>query len=258
MAAYGASRGDLNRDGNQNSATDDYPVTPDQRFSQSLITEGQKRGDFTRHTMDVLAWCDWICRVSSEPPPSTALPEHGYVHTHEQIATIITKCQLSLSGTQMQEFMIISVFSSQGSRSFSRARNCGKMCWEELKFKSRQREKVGVTTPSEEIVEDAVRTIWGASRARCPCTARVCDAGGGGGVTDMTAHMWLIFLLPLLLTRQSVREETDVKRKSWAFVSNSESCTACSYTHLQTAARRLNQKVKPPLPCCDQCNVSSN
>lgn len=31
MASYGASRGELNRDGNQGSATDDYLATPDQR-----------------------------------------------------------------------------------------------------------------------------------------------------------------------------------------------------------------------------------
>jgi len=43
MAAYGASRGKLDRDGNQGSATDDYPATPDQRFPSASSQRIKKR-----------------------------------------------------------------------------------------------------------------------------------------------------------------------------------------------------------------------
>lgn len=87
MAAYGASRGELNGDGNQNSATDDYLATPDQRCSQSLITEGQRKDDFSRHTMEAPAPCCRTRRVSSS----------AYVDIRAQIAAIIRKCQHALS-----------------------------------------------------------------------------------------------------------------------------------------------------------------
>lgn len=168
MAAYGASRGELNGDGNQNSATDDYLATPDQRFSQSLITEGQRKDDFSRHTMEAPAPCCRKRRVSSS----------AYVDIRAQIAAIIRKCQHALSYWEGKlkcvSWWWLQYFTAKESRSFNRARNHGKMCWEELKFKSGGKKKRGVTTPSEEIVEDAVRTICGSSRARCPCTACVC------------------------------------------------------------------------------------
>lgn len=43
MAAYEASRGELNRDGNQGSATDDYLATPDQRFPSVSSQRIKKR-----------------------------------------------------------------------------------------------------------------------------------------------------------------------------------------------------------------------
>lgn len=43
MAAYGASRGELNRDGNQGSATDDYLATPDQRFPSVSSQEDKEK-----------------------------------------------------------------------------------------------------------------------------------------------------------------------------------------------------------------------
>lgn len=55
MAAYGASRGELNGDGNQDSATDDYLATLDQRFP-SVSSQGIEEKIILLCTMEIPAY----------------------------------------------------------------------------------------------------------------------------------------------------------------------------------------------------------
>lgn len=77
MAAYGASRGELNRDGNQDSATDDYLATPDQRFP-SASSQGTEEKIILLCTMEIPACViELLCgRIQFEQPASTGGSTH--------------------------------------------------------------------------------------------------------------------------------------------------------------------------------------
>lgn len=80
MAAYGASKGELNRDGNQDLATDDYLATPDQRFP-SVSSQGIEEKIILLCTMEIPAYViELLCsRIQFEQPASTSSSMHLHI-----------------------------------------------------------------------------------------------------------------------------------------------------------------------------------
>lgn len=83
MAAYGASRGELNRDGNQGSAMDDYLATLDQRFP-SVSSLRIKKRSFHPALWKYLCLCYWAI-VQQGSISANIIKQRQYASTYVHI-----------------------------------------------------------------------------------------------------------------------------------------------------------------------------